>query len=450
MRTRPARQALRVPLCCCILPLAFLACLTAQEPPASEREKAAKAKPGQFLVKGGNALPHGTIIMLAEEAKRGFLATCGLPDDWRIPVEIRLHGNPGDPLPARPLVQRLVDVGGIRTFILDLHAGRGLHQESLKRAVYTIILYELALRDDPNHDSLVVMPWLVDGMMEAADWRAGTSDRRLYRALFESGGLFRLRDLLALGEKEYLGLDGASRAAFRASSGVLVMALLDQPDGRKHFQAMLMEAAAFEGEFHVLLSRHFPDLNLSQQGLEKLWALQMANKGGLNTLTDILGVRATEEALKEALHFRVRDQEGIFEEIPLADWNKLLERRPEERMEAVQSCENALVRLSFRCFPSYRPILRDYQAVLVSMTGGKTGRIDETLRRLEETRTTMNQRAEQGRDYLDWFEITRARSTSGAFADYLDLKQRLRAAPYRKSSPASRYLDRIDAMFHQP
>ena len=35
-------------------------------------------------------------------------------------------------------------------------------------------------------------------------------------------------------------------------------------------------------------------------------------------------------------------------------------------------------------------------------------------------------RSADGRDYLDWFEITRARAASGEFADYLRLKEDLR------------------------
>ena len=59
----------------------------------------------------------------------------------------------------------------------------------------------------------------------------------------------------------------------------------------------------------------------------------------------------------------------------------------------------------------------------------------------------MTAKAQQASDYLDWFEITRARETSGAFDDYMRLKDRLKANPHRRSDDLSKYLDRMDAIF---
>ena len=59
----------------------------------------------------------------------------------------------------------------------------------------------------------------------------------------------------------------------------------------------------------------------------------------------------------------------------------------------------------------------------------------------------MNAKAKRARDYLDWFEITRARETSGAFDDYMRLKDRLKTNPHRRTDDLSKYLDRMDAIF---
>ena len=59
----------------------------------------------------------------------------------------------------------------------------------------------------------------------------------------------------------------------------------------------------------------------------------------------------------------------------------------------------------------------------------------------------MTAKAKRARDYLDWFEITRARETSGAFDDYMRLKDRLKANPHRRNDELSKYLDRMDAIF---
>jgi hypothetical protein len=51
---------------------------------------------------------------------------------------------------------------------------------------------------------------------------------------------------------------------------------------------------------------------------------------------------------------------------------------------------------------------------------------------------------------MDWFEITRARETSGAFDDYLSLKARLKNQPKTRTDDISKYLDRLDPLFALP
>ncbi len=120
-----------------------------------------------------------------------------------------------------------------------------------------------------------------------------------------------------------------------------------------------------------------------------------------------------------------------------------------ERLGAVRLAQDSLVRLSFRCFPSYRPLLQEYQVVLGSIAKGKTGGVAAKLASLGEARETMIVRAARGRDYMDYFEISRARETSGAFDDYLLLKERLKANPHRRKDSISEYLDRMDQIFHR-
>jgi hypothetical protein len=318
--------------------------------------------------------------------------------------------------------------------------------------VTAALLYERALRPEAGGDPdqpLSVPPWLSDGLREATAWRLNQSDRRLYEALFKRGGLFKLDDLFAVGEDAFEEMDGATRAAFRVSSGALVMALLEQPQGREGFRAFLSEVAAYQGEMPGLLRKHFPELNLSETSLAKWWALQLAAKGGLNLLTDILTIQQTETALAGALQLNFRTQEGIVQQKELAAWPELAAVEEPERIAAVRKAQDALVRLSYRCFPSYRPLLLDYQLVLDLIAKNKTGDVAARLATLDETRATMVARAARARDYLDWFEITRARETSGVFDDYQRLKERLKASPHQRKDGLSAYLDRMDRIFHR-
>lgn len=404
----------------------------------------------QFRVSGDDSLIRGSVALLAEEAKDELLQLTGEEDAWKIPVTIRLHGMPGDPLPARTLGMRLIDVAGAKELRVDVHLSRGIEHERFKRAVTAALLYERALVTADHGDApLTVPPWLSDGLREATSWRLNQSDRRLYEALFKRGGLFRLDDLFALDDAGFENLDGATRAAFRVSSGALVMALLEQPQGRDGFRAFLNEVAAYQGEMPGLLRRHFPELNLSETSLAKWWALQLAAKGGMTPLTDVLPIAQTDAQLTEILRLHFRTPEGIIQQKDLAAWPELAALNDAERLAAVRPAQDGLVRLSHRCFPSYRPLLAEYQMILGEIANNRTGDVAERLTTLEETRTTMTARALRGRDYLDWFEITRARETSGAFDDYQRLKERLKANPHQRKDGLSAYLDQMDRIFHR-
>ncbi len=432
------------------------------EPPAEKREAAERAtsSSGQFTITGGQTNDRATASLLAEQAKNELLDQTGEKQvvdakkyEWKVPMAVIFHGKPGDAMPARTIAtQILVGESGYR-IQLDVHLCRGIEQERFKAAVTGAFLIERALKSEAGKASdtrFLVPPWLVDGLREATAWRLNESDRRLYEALYKTGGLFKIDDLLAVDEPSFEDLDGATRAAFRVSSGSLVMALLEQPRGKEGFRNFLTEAAAFEGEMPALLRRHFPELNLSETSLAKWWALQMANIGGKNLTTDVLTVGQTETALAEALRLNIRSPEGVLQQKELSSWPEIAKLPQPERVEAVSSAQDALVRLSYRCFPTYRPILSEYQLVLGEISKNQIEGIVSQLAKLSEQRTTLTAKAQRARDYLDWFEITRARQTSGVFDDYMRLKDRLKANPRRRNDDLSNYLDRLDALFHRP
>jgi hypothetical protein len=388
---------------------------------------------------------------MAEEAKTDLLKLTGEKDEWKVPVAIRLHGKQGAPLPPRTVKLGLLEVAGVSKLKIDVHLSRGIENEPFKRAVTAALLYERALRKgpvaDPDHP-LFVPPWLSDGLREATAWRLNQSDRRLYEAVFKSG-LFKIEELLGTDEAEFEDMDAATRAAFRVSSGSLVMALLEQPQGKDGFRTFLTDVAAYEGEMPALLRKHFPEMNLSETSLAKWWALQLASKGGTNVLTDTLSIQKSEASLAAALQLNFRNEEGIIQQKPLDAWPEVASLKEPERIAAVRIAQDALVRLSYRCFPSYRPLLVEYQQVLDAIAKNKTKNVGERLASLLETRKTMAARATRARDYLDWFEITRARETSGAFEDYLKLKERLKSNPHARKDDISAYLDRMDRIFHR-
>ncbi len=425
------------------------------EPPGQEKSLSLDkviSRSKQFRVCGGDGLVRGTVAILAEETKDELLRLTEENDEWKIPITIVLHGKAGDPLPPRTVnMQLLVSESGY-DLRMDVHLSRGIERARFKYAAASALLYERSLRGRVATDDerpLRVPPWLADGLLEATDWRLNRSDRHLYEALFKTGGLFKIDDLMAIDENGFENLDGATRAAFRVSSGALVMALLEQPQGKQGFRAFLSDVAGFEGEMPTLLRKHFPELNLSETSLAKWWALQLASKGALNLLTDILTINQTEAALGEALHLNFRSEEGILQQKDLSAWPELAGLKEPERIAAIRLSQDALVRLSYRCFPSYRPLLSEYQLLLTAVAKNKTADVAARLAALQDTRTTMKAKAVRARDYLDWFEITRARETSGVFDDYMRLKDRLKANPHQRKDELSLYLDKMDKIFYR-
>jgi hypothetical protein len=406
----------------------------------------------QFQVYGGEPKQRGIIATLAEEAKDELLRLTEEQDTWKVPISIRLHGKLGDPIPKRSMAMEILvsEVGyQIR---LELHLAEGITPEKIKYEITSALALERTLRAMPTHESdtpLLVPPWLIDGLLEASDWRLNQSDRKLYGALFKSGNLFKLDELFALNEQEFWEMDGASRAAFHVSAGALVMALLEQPQGKQGFKKFLADVGSYGGEMPSLLRKHFPELNLSETSLSKWWALKLASIGGKNLATEVLTISNTESALTEALRLNFQTAEGIIEQKEFTAWPELAALTVAERAKSVQAAQDAIARLSYRCFPSYRPILAEYQLILRAIAANKTKDLPAQIAALSERRGVMLAKANRARDYLDWFEITRARKTSGAFDDYIRLKERLKENPHRRNDDISKYLDRMDAIFNR-
>lgn len=415
-------------------------------------ENVTRSKSMQFRISGSEPRLRGTIAFLAEDAKTDLLMLSNEKDEWKIPISLILHGQPGDTIPARTIVLDLYYGETGFQLIIHAHLAHGIETERLRSAVLSALIYERSLRTmkpGPLDENLIVRPWIVEGIHEVINWKNGDGDRKLYQSIFEAGGLYNLEEMLDVSQKKFDDYDGAMRAAFRVSAGGLMMALLEQPSGPEGFQAFLGEAAQFGGDMPVLLRKHFPSLSLSQKSLEKWWALQMANQSR-NSLHEVMTIADTENALSQALKLRFRNEEGIAQDKDLTAWRELTALEAGARASGVRHAEEALVRLSYRCFPSYRPLLNEYQKILIALIQPqKNFDIAAKISELEEARLLMAQRGKRAVDYMDWFEITRARETTGVFDDYMKLKRRLDQGIKQNEDHVSRYLERIDKIYQR-
>ncbi|MFC7337132.1 hypothetical protein ACFQY0_08080 [Haloferula chungangensis] len=409
----------------------------------------------QFAISGGEKGQRGSLALEAEELRLRFHQLLGIENPpVVVPIEVVLHGKVGDEPRKRPLAYQLRFTKD--TFLLEIHVdlSRGIDRDRMDRAILSGLLYQRSLIEvKPGElDSRLLVPvWLVEGLREAEKWRAGKGDRKVYEGVFKQEGLFNLDQLMSMHEAGFERLDGASRVAFRALSGAMVMALLEQPRGQEAFVSFCNEVARYDGEMPILLRQHFPELNLSEQSLAKWWALTLAKLADA-PLTESLGIAETEKLLSEALRIRFRTDEGNLESVPLEQWEGVLLDEETDRFAAIRPAQEALNHLSYRSFPSYRPLILDYHQILIDWASFRNlGDLDGKLGELSESRTLMLGRSIRARDFLDFKEIAEATELSGSFDDYIRLIDELKERPRpERKDPISRYLDTLERIYERP
>ena len=422
-------------------------------PLAEELAARVVSESGQFTVSGGERALRASVVLQADAVRSWFLTLLETTaPEKKMPIEILLHGAAGDPPRARPLAYELRFTQ--ENFLLRIHVdlSRGLDHERLESAILSGLLFNRALADkDPGEleTALRAPAWLITGLREAHDWAEGRGDRRLYEGVFKQGGRFGVDELLALENDKHERLDGLSKSIFRVQSGALVMALLGQPDGKLAFVKFCDDVADYDGEFPLLLRRHFPDLNLSEKSLVKWWSLTLA-KLAEAPLTEVMNIEDTEKQLDEALTLVYSDDEGIRHRFPVSEWRKIPDLGDAARIDVIRPVQESLNHLSYRCFPSYRPLIMDYQNWLVSWASGEEEPLPP-VSEMQESREIMSQRARMAHDFLDYMEINEARELSGDFSDYMKLKNQVEeTVRVPRNDRVSKYLDTMEKAFGTP
>ncbi len=402
----------------------------------------------QFVVYGADLVMRGAIVSLAERQRERLDREVGEAGEWEHPIVIQLYGAVHGEAPPRLLKTRVFEAGGGFRLQIDAHLARG-KPPGLERALLKMLLVERGLRErEPQavDRELQIAPWLLDGLMEAMAWREGERDRELHAALFANDQLFpveRLLEVEAPGE-----MDSVTRAAYRASAGALVMALLGQEGGRAAMRGLLGEAVTFVGDEQALLLKHFPGMNLGEKSLEKWWALQLA-KMSEPQVTRAMDILDTEAELERLLVVRFKDGSGTVHGIPADSFRDLLAIPRREREEAIKPVFDALGVFRFRAFPAHRPIIMSYLRILSEAAAGRDRDLDARLASLAAEREDLRALGVRTRDFLDWYRITSAEELSGAFEDYIGLQESLRAGQRRKpvTGPISEYLDDVQALY---
>ena len=411
-----------------------------------------KTQFGNISVTGGNQQVRGGIASVANELRVRFNKICGEPDrKMKLPIIIKLYGAAGDKELPRSIVSKISSLQGQYQLLLHIHLAKGVDQYFLRYHLMELLLYERGLADGQfvdEGDRLTIKPWLIIGMLEAIDIRSADSDRGIYQSDIDFLEVMSLEKVFNISENQWREMIGQEPVSFRAISGAIVNSLLRQPGGKSGMSAYLAAHATFKGEYENLLRQHFPGMNKSNNSLGKWVNLELLELGTAR-VTQVHSILETESRLGGILKLYYRDADGAAQCVGIDAYDSILGLEQKDRFEAVAAARAELERLSYRCFPTYRPILNEYEVILRELGRGAAKNTDSRLSKLMDTRMRMKAAATRSRDYLDWYYITQSRDLSGDFDKYRALNEALQQEQLRPvdKDATGNYLDEIQRMY---
>jgi hypothetical protein len=407
---------------------------------------------GSISVTGGEQQVRGSIASVANELREQLNELCGDPGrKMKLPLIVKLYGAEGDEELQRSILSKISSFQEQYQLLLNIHLAKGVDQYLLRYHLMELLLYERGLADGQiieDGDRVTVKPWLIIGMLEAIDIRSGDSNREIYQADIDFLSVLPLEKVFDATENQWREMIGREPVAFRAISGAIVNSLLRQPDGKSGMSSYLAEFATFKGEYENLLRRHFSGMNKSSNSLGKWVNLELLELATAR-VTQVHSMLETESRLDGLLKLRYRDVDGSALSVGIDNYDQVLKLEQSERIEAVAAARAELERLSYRCFPTYRPIFNEYDIILRDIMKGENKDISSRLAKLIDVRMRMKAAAIRSRDYLDWYYITQSRELSGNFTKYRAFIEALKKEELRVSpdDATSNYLDQVQKIY---
>ncbi len=428
--------------------------LAAPRSPALDLLPHSFSRSKQFVVYAQEGSVRGGVGTLAEDIKGGLLNVLSLRDDWKVPIVIDLRAPaPGLPEGRPPVQLTLGQTGAGLKIELDLLTGEEGRNTKIEDEIVRALLLELAYRDHPalraGNGYTAPPPWLVTGLSAyLANEEDGVS-AHLLGALLPTTQALPIDEFLG---KDPAAMDATSRGVYQAYAYSLVCLLLqDMSGGREALVAFIRDLPATsdqEARTAAALSRHFPQLAESPDGLEKWWTLGLARLAQSDHY-QALSVEETERRLNDVLTFRApagTGEPGNPRLYTLADYRKLPHRR--QTPQLLVGIRAGLLALSGQANPLYRQIILGYQEALTDLERHKVNGAAELLDNLDNARRDVLKRREHIADYMNWYEATQVATRSDAFDEYFRTAQQLETAKrVHRPDAISAYVDSVENEF---
>ncbi|MES2598471.1 MAG: hypothetical protein V4662_24260 [Verrucomicrobiota bacterium] len=262
---------------------------------------------GQFIVHGNDLPLRSAFSSRCEEIHAELRQLLHDQQPWALPVVVLLNSGESARKADKAVSMTLSEIthGGFHIQV-TVNLRPDLRPSDFRSEIVRALLAERVLRHQKGgaKRASILPDWIFTGVMEALDYRKQARPSTLFAAIFKSGKIFGIEEII---EASPTQMDALSRTIYQTSCCALVLALLDQPEGGARLNRFLSSIAGDARPERELLDQAFPSFATSPASLNKWWALQLASLSRPG-VSEPLSPDATLAALEDALiiHYQSR------------------------------------------------------------------------------------------------------------------------------------------------
>ncbi len=412
---------------------------------AADLKNRSTSASGQFIIYCDDKDLRGRVVIFAEEVKERVLRILKERDDWDMPVLITL--DPAIPGKTEPGVNlALIHNPGGGKVEINVRIGDDPALIHLQKHIIRALLLEIAYRDRPPDPRTPIVDapwWITEGLIQTIRRRDGQLTTDVFKSIADRSKLPPLDKFIT---QPPLQLNNISNEVDRACALCLLEALLALPNGPENLTRYIRDWPAYHRDPVGGLTHHFPVLAESEKSLSKWWTLQLARFADSERWQG-LTLEQTDRELTTLLDLQIAvDKTGRTERYPIADFEKYLPKPGAK--QTLRATQTALIALSARANPLFRPIITDYEQITALLIAGKTKDLPARITAAETYRKKLTQRMALITDYLNWYEATQPTGRNGVFDEYLRSTKAAQPKPPAPPDPRiTEYLDTLEKEF---
>lgn len=261
------------------------------------------SKTGQFIVHGKVFETRSAMSSRCEEIAAELRKVLNDKDAFVLPIVVLLNtGVDATKSKGPPISTAITELnhGGFHLQV-TVNERAGLNAADLRKEVVRALLAERIVRNQQKiatpEGRLLLPDWVMTGVLHAMDYKATARPSAIFAAIFRSGKIYGIEEIIAASPVE---MDGLSRSIYETSCCALVLALVDQVEGPQRFNKFLSSLASDPRSERELLDVAFPKFAASASSLNKWWSLQLAalsRPGIAEPFTAADSLKAIEEAI---------------------------------------------------------------------------------------------------------------------------------------------------------